>query len=96
MEFLVLGLVVALNLIIIKMKLDRQRYEDAILDGILLGLITVMFAGSYAGLIVGTVASLFISIFLLASPPTFFSGPTGVFNKFKQRAERTRRDTLDI
>ena len=89
MEFIVLGLVVALNFIIIKMKLDRGRVEDAIFDGALLGVITMLFAGSYAGLIVGTVASLFVSIYLLASPPTFFSGPTGLFAKFKSRARRS-------
>ena len=91
MEFLILGIIVALNFIIIKMKLDRKRYEDALFDGALLGLITMVFAGSFAGLVVGTVASLLISLYLYASPPTFFSGPTGFFSEFKKRAERSSK-----
>lgn len=90
MEFLILGLIVALNFIIIKMKLERKRYEDALFDGLLLALITFIFAGSFGGLIVGTVASLAISIYLYASPPTFFSGPSGFLATFKKRASRSR------
>lgn len=83
-----LGLIVALNFIIIKIKFDRKRVEDAIFDIGLLLIIMGLFSGSYAGLIVGTIASLFISIYFLASPPTFFSGPTGFFSEFKRRARR--------
>ena len=86
MEFMILGLVVALNFIIIKMKFDKQRYEDGVFDMALLGVITILFQGSYAGLVVGTIASLFISIFFLASPPTFFSGEKGFLQEFKRRA----------
>ena len=88
MEFLILGVIVALNFIIIKKKLENKRYEDAIFDGGLLALITMIFAGSFGGLIVGTVASLLISIYLYAYPPTFFSGPRGLFSEFKKRAKR--------
>jgi len=88
MEFLILGVVVALNFIIIKIKFDRKRIEDAIFDIGLLLIIMGLFSGSYAGLVVGTIASLFISLFFLASPPTFFSGPTGFFSEFKSRAKR--------
>lgn len=88
MELAILGIVAALNFIIIKMKFDRKRYEDGAFDIILLLIIMMMFGGSYAGLIVGTVASLFISIFFLASPPTFFSGPNGFLAKFKAKARK--------
>ena len=96
MEVFVLGIIVALNFAIIKMKLDKHRYEDAIFDGLLLFGITLLFSGSYAGLAVGTVASLFISLFFLKSPPTFFSGPSGFFAEFKRRARRSEIDSLDI
>ena len=88
MELAILGIVATLNFIIIKMKFDRKRYEDGTFDIILLLIIMMMFGGSYAGLIVGTVASLFISIFFLASPPTFFSGPDGFLSKFKAKARK--------
>jgi len=88
LEMLILGIVVALNFIIIKIKLDRKRFEDAIFDVALLLIIMALFSGSYAGLVVGTIASLFISVYFLASPPTFFSGPSGFFTEFKNRARR--------
>ena len=88
MEFLIIGIAVAANIIIIKMKFDRKRIEDGIFDSLLLATITIVFGGSYAGLVVGTIASFFISLYLLASPPTFFSGTNGFFNKFIERARR--------
>lgn len=94
MELFVLGLVVAMNFIIIKIKFDKRRIEDGIFDIALLLFITAIFSGSYAGMIVGTIASLFISIFFLASPPTFFSGPSGVFTEFKRRAKRKKYDNI--
>jgi hypothetical protein len=88
MEYLILGLVVAVNFIIVKMKLDRKRWEDAILDLGLLLVIMALFSGSYAGLIVGSIASLAISIYFFASPPKFFSGKDGFLNKFLKRTKR--------
>lgn len=89
MEFLILGLVVAINFIIVKLKLDRKRWEDAVFDVLTLLIVMALFSGSYAGLIVGSVASLFISIYFFASPPKFFSGETGFLHKFISRAKRT-------
>ena len=91
MEFLILGIVVAANIVFIKMKFDRGRTEDGIFDIVLLVLVTMVFSGSYAGLIVGTIASLFISLYLFASPPTFFSGNNGIFAQFKEKARRKHR-----
>lgn len=84
MELALIGIVVALNIIIILRKFKGKRYEDGIFDSILLVLITVVFMGSYAGLVVGTIASLLISIYLWASPPKFFSGKDGLFSKFRE------------
>ena len=89
MEFLILGLVVAVNFIIVKLKLDRKRWEDALFDVGILLVIMALFSGSYAGLIVGSVASLFISIYFFASPPKFFSGDNGFLKKFISRAKRS-------
>lgn len=84
MEFLVIGVVTALNLIIIKIKMDKKRYEDGIFDLLLLILITVVFSGTYGGLVVGTIGSMFISLYLFASPPKFFTGKNGLFYKAKE------------
>lgn len=90
MEFFVLGLVVAVNFIVVKMKLDRKRWEDAIFDVLTLLVVMALFSGSYAGLVVGSVASLFISLYFFASPPKFFSGKDGFLHEFIRRARRTR------
>ena len=90
MEYLILGLIVAVNFIIVKMKLDRKRWEDAIFDVAILLVIMALFSGSYAGLIVGSVASLFMSLYFFASPPKFFSGDNGFLKKFISRAKRSK------
>jgi Mn2+/Fe2+ NRAMP family transporter len=90
MEYLILGLIVAVNFIIVKMKLDRKRWEDAIFDVTILLVIMALFSGSYAGLIVGSVASLFMSLYFFASPPKFFSGDNGFLKKFISRAKRSK------
>lgn len=71
MEFLVIGIVSAINMIIIKIKFEKKRYEDATFDLFLMGVLVVLFSGSYAGMVVAMVASMFISLYLLASPPKF-------------------------
>jgi len=88
MEFLILGLVVAINFIIIKMKLDKKRWEDSIFDVLVLCIIMILFSGSYAGLIVGSVASLFMSLYFYASPPKFFTGDKGLLKEFTKRAKK--------
>lgn len=69
MEFLLIGLAVAFNCMVIKVKFERGRTADGALDAALLVLITVVFSGTYGALVVGTIASAFISIFLLINPP---------------------------
>ena len=69
MEFIIIGLAVSFNFLVIKVKFERNRYSDAILDLSLLAVISFMFAGSFGGLVVATVASFVISLFLLFFPP---------------------------
>lgn len=88
MEYLILGIVVAVNFIIIKMKLAAARWEDAIFDIAIFLIIMALFSGSYAGLVVGCVASLFISIYFYASPPEFFTGKNGLIKEFIKRVKK--------
>lgn len=76
MQFILIGIVSALNLIIIVHKFKKGRTEDGIFDSILFALMASLFAGSYAGMVVSMVASLVISIYLWASPPKFFKAFT--------------------
>jgi len=78
MEFLVIGLVSAFNMLIIKFKFDKQRYEDAIFDTLLMILLAYLFSGTYSGMVVAMVASLVISIIFFLSPPRF----TGTWIQF--------------
>lgn len=71
MEYVLIGIVSAFNLLIIKFKVDRKRYEDAFFDAGLMVVLAYLFAGSYGGMVVAMVASLVISIFLFISPPKF-------------------------
>lgn len=71
MEFLIIGIVSALNLIVIVHKFRKGRVEDGIFDSILFAVMAIMFSGSYGGMVVSMISSLIISIYLWTSPPTF-------------------------
>jgi uncharacterized membrane protein len=70
--FLLIALATAFNLLIIKHKLEKHRYEDGITDLVILAVLTVVFGGSYGGLVVATITSAIISLYFLANPPHFF------------------------
>jgi hypothetical protein len=92
MEFILIGLAVAANIIFILFKYERKRYPDATLDFILLIVVTIIFSGSYGALVVGTIASLVISIYLYANPPNLPKLPESTINidleDLKQRFSR--------
>ena len=94
MEFIVIGLAVAFNCIIIKEKFQRGRVEDGTFDLILLVVITLVFSGTYGSLVVGTIASAFISVYFMASPPTFITN-LDLTGKVKRKlAEKDARRKL--
>ena len=92
MEFILIGLAVAANIIFILFKYERKRYSDATLDFVLLIAVTIIFSGSYGALVVGTIASLVISIYLYANPPNLPKLPESTINidldDLKQRFSR--------
>lgn len=88
MEYLLIGLVSAFNLIVIKMKLERKRYEDAFFDLGLMAVLAYLFSGSYGGMVVAMVASLAISLYLFVSPPKFTSG---LATKVKAEIDEVKR-----
>jgi hypothetical protein len=71
-EFIIIGIVSALNLIVIVHKFKKGRIEDGIFDSVLFSLMASMFSGSYGGMVVAMISSLIISLYLWASPPVFF------------------------
>ena len=89
MEFLIIGVVSAINLIIIKVKFEKGRIEDAVFDLSMMGLLGFMFAGSYGGMVVAMVAS--VNQYF----PTYLSSQIywEAFNKVKEEiAEANRRN----
>lgn len=91
MEFVIIGIVSALNLLIIKAKFERKRYEDAVFDLVLMGTLLSIFSGSYGGMVVSMIGSLIVSISFLFSPPKFFSGFSGISEAVKKEIEEIKR-----
>ena len=69
MEFLIIGIAIAFNIIVILWKFKHSRFLDAILDATLLSIIAFVFSGTYSALVAGTIASCIVSIYLLFNQP---------------------------
>lgn len=83
MEYLIIGVAVIFNIVVIKIKFEKARYVDALVDSIFLITVTSLGSGSYGGLVVGTIASAGFSIYLMFSPPKFTTN-NQMFNTFKK------------
>lgn len=68
MLYLIIGIAVALNIVLVIWKLRNDRVADGIVDGILLVAVAWLFSGSEALLIIGTIGSAITSLYLLAAP----------------------------
>ena len=69
LSILLFGIATAGNVAVLKWKLEKERYSDAIVDAVILVSFAWLFSGTISGLAVATIASAFISIYLLFSPP---------------------------
>lgn len=67
--YLIIGVVTFLNLIILKIKLERERYADLAVDVAGLVVLNYFFGGSLGGMTIAMVSSLLLSLYLLAFPP---------------------------
>ncbi len=72
MEFLIIGIVTALNLIVLKMKFEKERYGDLFLDIVSLIVLNILFGGTMGGMVISMIASAIISTYLYFKPPHFF------------------------
>ena len=81
MEYMIIGIMVALNIILVLWKLRHHRIFDGLLDSGALILVASVFTGGLGSLIIGTIGSLIVSLYLLIFPPSFFS--------FKPKPKRT-------
>ena len=67
--YLLIGVAVAFNCLVIKHKVEKQRWADGALDAALLIVLSFLFMGSFGGLVVSTIASAIISVYLYIFPP---------------------------
>jgi len=72
-EALLIALATAFNALIIKWKVEKGRYEDAFIDVGILVVLASLFSGSMGGMVIATISSFIVSIYLLFSPPKFFT-----------------------
>lgn len=68
-SMIIIGIAVGLNVIIIKVKLDKKRYADSALDASILIVLSMLFKGTISGLVVATISSVLVSVYLWFSPP---------------------------
>ncbi len=85
---LLFGLATAMNIAVIKLKVEKERYPDAILDATLLIILAWIFGGSVTGLAVATVASAFISLYLFISPPDILIKRINNLDKKKKKKKK--------
>ena len=83
---LIVGLAVSINILVIKVKLEKKRFADAGMDATILIALTIVFGGSFNGLITATVASSVVSVYLWFSPPKFGSTKAKTEPSVKKKA----------
>lgn len=66
-----MGIVTFLNLIVLKIKFERGRTDDLVMDVAAIVVLNYFFAGTLTGMLVAMTASLCMSIYLWFFPPKF-------------------------
>ena len=88
MEALLIGIAAAFNFLIIKWKIEKQRYSDALLDAIILATLSIIFGGTLGGMVIATIGSAVVSISLFLSPPKLPSVPPERISDFLEELKR--------
>jgi hypothetical protein len=69
MEILIIGVASAFNFLIVKWKLEHERYADVAYDVIVLLSLGYLFGGTLGGMTIAMVASTLVSLHLMRYPP---------------------------
>jgi len=67
---IIIGIVTALNLIILKLKFEQGRWGDMALDFLALATLSAFFGQTLGGMTIAMVSSLIISVYLYIFPPS--------------------------
>ena len=73
MEFLLLGMAMGFNIIIIVIKFKAKQYSNGFLDIFAFAVLTGLLGGTLGGMVIATISSAIFSIYLLVSPVSFRS-----------------------
>jgi len=71
MEFVIMGIALAFNILVVLWKFTYNRVGNAMVDGALLIAVAILFSSSTALLIIGTIGSALVSLYLLMFPIKF-------------------------
>ena len=74
MTVALMSIFAALNIIIILIKYEKERYLDMFVDVTILVLIMMVFSGTNESRAIGTFASMIISVYLYVRPPKLPKG----------------------
>ncbi len=66
---LIAGVCVAFNFIILKWKLEHERYLDFALDMCVMIVMSYLFLGTLTGMAIAMAGSMIFSLYLLVFPP---------------------------
>ena len=91
-----IGLVTALNLIIIKIKWEKERYGDAIMDVSTIAIMNILIGTSVNGAIIAMIASLVISIYLWFFPPSFGFNDENINDSTKEQEQQTHTQNPQV
>jgi len=69
--YVIMGLAVAFNILIVLWKLTHKRILDGFVDGALLVVVAMIFSASLGALMMGTVGSFIVSVYLYFCPIRF-------------------------
>lgn len=67
----IIAFVTFFNLIILKIKYEKERYGDLTLDIASIVILNMFFGGTLGGMMIAMMASFGISVYLYFSPPKF-------------------------
>jgi len=68
---IIIGIVTAINLIILKLKFEQGRWGDLALDFLAIATLSAFFGQTLGGMTIAMVSSLIISVYLYIFPPEF-------------------------
>ena len=69
MELFIIGLLTAVNFLILKIKAEQNRWADLLFDVGVLFVLSFLFFGTLGGLTIAMVSSFTVSLYLYFYPP---------------------------